>query len=908
MNSEATRERILELFEAALLEAPAQRPDFLRSACGDREKLLAEVTSLVAAYERLGDTSQPALQPASDRAEAGAPSGLGHVGRYEIGRELGRGGMGIVFEARDPLIGRTVALKTIRFEGYRTPAERDWLRDHLFREARSAGALSHANIVTIHDSGVEGDLAFIAMERLDGPTLQQRLAAGERLHREEALGILRQAAAGLDYAHQAGIVHRDIKPSNIMFHRGTTVKITDFGIAKIAGAEPPTRTGMPAGTPNYMSPEQIQGHAVDGRSDQFSLSVVAFEMLTGRQPFRAESIATVVHQIVYEERPSARAVVAELPAAVDGVFRRAFAKGSPDRYETCAEFVSALEAAFTTPARRVERWRWLWVGLAAATLLLMAWFATQYLWHRPLHQAVLHRDFDKLGLRTEAYLDNRPGWPHRDDVTWRYVPAQVSRLSSVVGMAGGWEHSLALTSDGSLWAWGNGSGGQLGDGTTNTRPTPIRIGSRGGAGFVALAAGEHSMALKNDGSVWAWGGNEYSELGDGTATNRWTPVQVRELSGAVAIAVGSWHSLALKNDGTVWAWGGNDHMQLGDGTNRNRRAPARVSALSSMAAISGGMYHSLALGRDGTVWAWGSNANGRLGDGTTTDRGTPVRVSGISSALAIAAGAHHSLALTTGGAVWAWGQNGFGELGDGTTADRWTPVRVTGLTSVTAIAAGANHSFALKNDGTVWAWGQNDYGALGDGTTTNRQTPVQAKGLSGVVAIAAGGQHCLARKRDGSLWTWGGNDSGQLGRESTRALDHTGTAYIMANGDSPWVKFDKNRHKVFLHPGKSSTYQWAASVGFDMAADASHTISGTFQRASTSLGIGNAVVVAVIVGTDADHPLWELGIGAHDGSPKTFTVRKRLLRGQALRFVVFSGEEGRDASADGTSLEATIRW
>ena len=335
MNSEATRQRIMELFDAALREAPAHRPEFLRNACGDNE-LWAEVSSLVAAHERLGDTSQPATARAEDGT--GAP-GLTRIGRYELGRELGRGGMGIVFEAHDPLIGRTVALKTIRLEGYRTPAEREWLRQHLFREARSAGALSHPNLVIIHDSGVEGDLAFIAMERLDGPTLQQRLAAGKRLDREEALASLRQAADALDYAHQAGVVHRDIKPSNIMFHHaatGATVKITDFGIAKIAGAELPTRTGMPMGTPNYMSPEQIQGQPVDGRSDQFSLAVVAFEMLTARKPFPAESVVAVVHEIVYGERPSARAVVPDFPAGVDEVFERGLAKDSQDRYRTCA--------------------------------------------------------------------------------------------------------------------------------------------------------------------------------------------------------------------------------------------------------------------------------------------------------------------------------------------------------------------------------------------------------------------------------------------------------------------------------------------------------------------------------------------------------------------------------------------
>jgi len=842
--------------------------------------------------------------------------------------------------ARDPLIGRTVALKTIRLDGCYSTAERDRLRDHLLREARSAGALSHPNLVTIYDSGVEGDLAFIAMERLDGPTLQQRFSTGEPLDREEALEILRQAAAALDYAHQAGVVHRDIKASNIMFHHGATVKITDFGVAKIASTEQPTRTGMPMGTPSYMSPEQIQGHPVDGRSDQFSLAVVAFEMLTGCKPFQADSVAGIVHEIVYGERPSARSVVAEFPSVVDEVFNRSLAKDSRDRYSTCAEFVTALETAFANTERRIQQphwmphvslfrrhWRWL-VGIVVI-LLLMAWFGARSLEHRLNRQdgaskstvaanarpVVLHRDFEKLGLRTEAYLDNRPDSPHRDDGTWRYVPAPVGGLSNVTQVVGGWEHSLALTRDGSLWAWGNGNGGELGDGTTASHRTPIRIAS-GAAGFIAVAAGSwYSLALKNDGTVWAWGG--LSSLGDGTTTDRWVPVQVQGLSGIVAIAAGARHGLALKSDGSAWDWGWNGQLQLGDGTKTDRGTPARIEGLTGIAAVRAGEVHSLALKNDGSVWAWGGNTNGRLGDGTTTNRATPVRVRGISGVVAIAAGSHHNLALKNDGSVWAWGEGHYGQLGDGTAMDRWLPVRVSGLSGVTAIAAGAHFSFAVKSDGTVWTWGQNYYGALGDGTTTPSHTPVPGKGVSGIVAIAAGGQHGLARKSDGSLWTWGWNDYGQLGREAIQALDYDAmiapastkssrTAYLMPKTGFPWVQFDKNLHEILLHPGKGATAQWAASVGFDVTADDQYTVSGAYRWASVYRSSGYGVDFAVILDADAAHPLYDGHFGSGDPHKCVFYIRKRILRGQVIRFVVFSGPDGKDASLDDIALEATI--
>ena len=209
------------------------------------------------------------------------------------------------------------------------------------------------------------------------------------------------------------------------------------------------------------------------------------------------------------------------------------------------------------------------------------------------------------------------GVPQRSAGTWR---------GGVI--AGGYAHSLRLRSDGTVWAWGNNANGQLGDGSTTERHTPVP--ASGLAGVVAIAAGQlHSLALKSDGTVWAWGYNYYGQLGDGSTTDRWGPVPVSGLAGVVAIAAGDWHSLALKSDGTVWAWGYNVAGELGDGSTTQRTAPVPVSGLTGMVAIGGGLYHSLALKSDGTVWAWGWNYFGQLGDGTTTQRLTPVPVSGL---------------------------------------------------------------------------------------------------------------------------------------------------------------------------------------------------------------------------------------------------------------------------------------
>ncbi len=268
---------------------------------------------------------------------------MDRIGRYKVVRELGRGAMGIVYHAIDPNIGRPVAIKTIQLGG--KPDEVERMRERLFREARSAGILSHPGIVTIYDVDQQGELAYIAMEYVDGPTLDQLMAPGETLSPERIFGVLAQTAAALDYAHQKGIVHRDIKPANVMIAADGTVKITDFGIAKITASDQFTMTGSIVGTPHYMSPEQVQGQPVDGRSDQFSLAVMAFEMLTGDKPYTGEHLTTVVYKIVADEPPVPHRLNPTLSAGIDAVLRKALSKKPDARYATAQEFVDALEKA-----------------------------------------------------------------------------------------------------------------------------------------------------------------------------------------------------------------------------------------------------------------------------------------------------------------------------------------------------------------------------------------------------------------------------------------------------------------------------------------------------------------------------------------------------------------------------------
>ena len=270
---------------------------------------------------------------------------MDHIGRYEIESELGRGAMGVVFRARDPAIGRTLAIKTIRLNELTDPVERDRLRNRLLHEARSAGTLSHAGIVTIYDVSEQDDMAYIAMEFVNGPTLEQVLSAPQPPQPDVLFRILRETAAALDYAHKKSIVHRDIKPANIMIHEDGTVKITDFGVAKIPASQLATQAGLVMGTPCYMSPEQAFGRPVDGRSDQFSLAVIAFEMLTGEKPFFSEQLASLAYLIAHQDPPVPSTLNPSLNWQVDLVLQRALQKGPAARFRSCTEFVAALEAA-----------------------------------------------------------------------------------------------------------------------------------------------------------------------------------------------------------------------------------------------------------------------------------------------------------------------------------------------------------------------------------------------------------------------------------------------------------------------------------------------------------------------------------------------------------------------------------
>ena len=353
-------------------------------------------------------------------------------------------------------------------------------------------------------------------------------------------------------------------------------------------------------------------------------------------------------------------------------------------------------------------------------------------------------------------------------------------------------------------AWGVNQSGELGTGTSGPETcgaetkacssSPVEVTAL--SGVTAIAGGRiDSFALLQDGGVFAWGGNNRGQLGDGSEEESKVPVAVKELSGVSAISAGVDHTLALLGNGMVMAWGANGSGQLGDGSTANSSAPVIVCApapepcpgshLSKVEAVAGGGDHSLALLEDGTVVAWGGNASGQLGNGTTTASDVPVAVTGLTGVTAISASREDSLALLASGSIDAWGRNGSGQLGDGTEAASDVPIAVCAvgqktpctedLTGAKAISAGYQHSLALLQSGTIVAWGSNATGQLGDGSRTGPEqcgsppvnlcakTPVKVSGLGGASAVAAGGQHSLALLGSGSVVAWGWNEEGQLG-------------------------------------------------------------------------------------------------------------------------------------------------
>jgi alpha-tubulin suppressor-like RCC1 family protein len=324
------------------------------------------------------------------------------------------------------------------------------------------------------------------------------------------------------------------------------------------------------------------------------------------------------------------------------------------------------------------------------------------------------------------------------------------------------------------YAWATNTSGQLGDNTTANRSSPVSVVGGFSDWVSASAGGSHSLGVRANGSLWGWGDNFFGQLGDNTASGRNSPVSVvGGFTDWVSASAGGSHSLGVRANGTLWAWGINGNGQLGDATITSRRSPVSVVGgftdwVFASAGVSG--QHSLGIRANGTLWAWGSNANGRLGDGTTTDRSSPVSVvGGFTDWVSVSAGRYHSLGVRANGSLWGWSRNTNGQLGDNSITDRSSPVSVIGgFTDWVQASAGTSHSLGVRANGTLWAWGLNTYGQIGDNTATSQRSPVSVVGgFTDWVQASAGSRHSLGVRANGTLWAWGRNTEGQLGDNTT---------------------------------------------------------------------------------------------------------------------------------------------
>ncbi|MDD5672806.1 MAG: T9SS type A sorting domain-containing protein, partial [Chitinivibrionales bacterium] len=319
----------------------------------------------------------------------------------------------------------------------------------------------------------------------------------------------------------------------------------------------------------------------------------------------------------------------------------------------------------------------------------------------------------------------------------------------VKAVSANWYNTIILKQDGTLWAVGNNDYGQLGDGTYIKKTIPVQVMSS----VSAVSAGNsHTMIIKQDGTLWATGDNRYGQLGDGTTSRKLTPKQV--MSGVSAVSAGG-HTMIIKQDGTLWATGPNNFGQLGLGDTLYRMTPVQV--MSGVASVSAGNSHTMIIKQDGTLWATGDNSCGQLGDGTTISKSIPIQVmNGVST---VSAGYGYTMVVKQDGTLWAMGVNGYGQFGDGTISVKTTPAKV--LTGVSAVAAGWYHTLILKQDFTLWTTGDNEFGQLGDGTKNNKSTPIQV--MSGITGVAASLDQSMMIKQDGTLWAAGGNSYNDLG-------------------------------------------------------------------------------------------------------------------------------------------------
>ena len=461
---------------------------------------------------------------------------------------------------------------------------------------------------------------------------------------------------------------------------------------------------------------------------------------------------------------------------------------TPQQVGTTTTWVSVSTGYLHTLAVRQDGSLWAWgynrygqlgTGPTNADQLTPARVGTANTWASIsagyYHSAALYRDGSlwAWGANFLGQVGAGPGAP-------QLMPAQITSTPTWRTVAAGFYKAIGIRTDGSLWAWGGNSSGNLGTGDQLDRDVPTPVGGAATWQNVTIA-NSVTLAVRQDGTLWAWGDNQNGQLGTGAALTylTTTSVQVGTASNWQSVLAGPKHVLALRQDGTLWAWGSNESGQLGNGTTTPQISPIQVGTATWL-SIGLGLYHSSAVRADGTLWTWGTNSNGQLGTGTGLGSLVPVptQVGTATNWASVAGGIFHNLALRQDGTLWGWGWNDNNTLGTGMpTNSQLVPVQVSTATTWRSVSAGPNATLALRQDGTLWVWGSNDTGQLGLGNTTIQPTPMQ-RGATTWQSASLGAGFGAGIRPDGTLWTWGFNDTGQLGN----GLPGSAAPRYVANG------------------------------------------------------------------------------------------------------------------------------
>jgi serine/threonine protein kinase/alpha-tubulin suppressor-like RCC1 family protein len=743
---------------------------------------------------------------------------------YEILGELGRGATAVVYRARDRELGREVAIKVIRPKF----ADDDETVARLSREARTVAQLQHPNIVTLFAVRRlrDGSLALV-MQIVPGRTLREILNERGAWTFERADRVIRDVASALAHAHQRGIVHRDVKPENIFIDETTGhALLSDFGVARSLDTDSQlTATGTAIGTPSYMSPEQIDGGELDGRSDLYSLGLVGWEMLTGRRPWEGEGLYSVIYKQKREELQPVDELRPDTPNRLIYLIEGAMRKNPAERWSSAAELVE--RASTIAPDEGWSRWHAERKKRRRAIVYAAARERGDSVLSAALETVRFHRDptrprdtgatvptipamskfagatVDSPELATPARKPKR-SYASVIVVTAVVFAAVAASARIIRGRAepppepqsqttfadnGGVEVPVTVVSPNVPAGLVPDSGSSVpavveSPKTDGTSPSAVRPEPE------SSKAARPEPAPPIDARVARPGPASPTGVGGSSSTASLpiipptsiptlpaaesprtviVPPSAPSSAGSVSfpaeratVAAGGRHSCALDDAGRAECWGANDQGQLGDGTHSDRAGPAAVAGELTLAALSAGSSHTCGVTRDGDVYCWGANERGQLGDATTLQRDTPVRVGANGPFKTVSTGLAHSCALSRSGSVSCWGSNAYGQLGSGVGLTSARPVDVTGGLRFGAMSVGWNHTCGITLAGDLYCWGSNNGGQVGDGTRDDRRLPVRVAAGVRFVSVAAGSQHTCAVANGGGLYCWGRNHFGQL--------------------------------------------------------------------------------------------------------------------------------------------------